>query len=474
MISRSDYFFAALSVFAASLLGCGSSSTGTTTPTPPTVTPTTFTLTVTNGFGSGTYAAGTVVDVFANPASSGTTFNAWSGNTSALADLATWHTTATGAAGATISVTANNTLAVPALAPIVVKVPGTDTGTTANRITTPTVPATPITIAYQIPSSHPRGILFEFHGKGGSFIDWFVGFDRQYFTTQALAAGYGVIAVNAAAPGFWDSVSLYPNNVDYNNLQTVLTYLQGVGVISTSDRIYASGEPNGGEFTSSVTRSLNFRAGAIQIAQGVIAFYDPSKTAPTPTGSSTTLASTMWVMAQQDGTSNVIGPPPYASVIGIGPSGIEQSYCNATELMTQTRPIPTCNTTIAVNPYQTSVPSLNFYVNAPSPAYPARFALVSGLSTTTIQAINTWMLLQGCINTNGYIPIDPYQAADYGASPANFKCAANELYAQFAAAPYNLTQSQANQLQDQFLIAFAEHHFLSEYTDKMLAYLEAH
>ena len=451
-------------------------STGSVTATATvTVTPNTFTLNVVNGFGSGTYPAGTVVDVFANLPASGLSFNAWSGNVTALVDPNTWHTTATGAAGATITVTANNTLVVPILAPTIVKVPGTDTGTTTNRMTTPTVPATPITIGYQIPSSHPRGILFEFHGKGGSWLDWFYsGFDREYFTQQALAAGFGVIAVNAAAPGFWDSQTVYPNNLDYQNIQVILAYLEGLGVMSANDKVYATGESDGGQFTAAVSRALNFRASAIEIAPGSEPYFDPGQKLPTAAGLNNTMTPSMWVLAQQDGTSGVVGPPPYPSVIGIGPPNIAQAYCNAVEVLAVTNPVPTCNTNVTVNPYPTSVPSLNFYMNVPSPAYPARFSLVAGLSTATMQAIDTWMLSQGCINAAGYIPINPYQSADYSASPVNFKCGTNELYAQFSASPTNLTQSQANQLQDQFLIAFTEHHFLSEYTDKMLAYLETH
>ncbi len=453
-------------------LGCGSGTTTTATQTTPPVT--TFTLTVNNGFGSGTYAAGTVVDIFSNPAPSGFVFNAWTGNTSYLADANNWHTTATAAAGTSITVTANTTLVTPVLLPTVVKVPGTDTGTTANRITTPTVPASPITIGYQIPASHPRGIVFEFHGKGGSYIDWFASFDRAYFSSEALAAGYGIIAVNAAAPGFWDSISQYPNNLDFSNVQKTITYLEGQGVMSSTDHVYAIGESDGGQFTAAVSRALAFRAGGQQIAPGDEPYFDPTRSITTVNGTSTQITPTIWALAQQDGTSGVTGPAPYPSVIGIGPSGIAQAYCNAVEQQTLANPVPTCNTNVTVNPYPNSIPSLQFYMNPPSPAYPARFTVVPGLSSSSQVAIYNWMLTQGCITAAGMIPIDPYQSADYNASPVNFKCGANELYAQFSAAPNNLTQSQANQLADQFLVAYSEHHFMAEYTDKMIAFLEAH
>jgi hypothetical protein len=454
------------------VLGCASGTSGPTATPPPA--PTTFTLTVTNGFGSGTYTAGTVVDIFSNPAPTGFVFNAWTGNTSYLADANNWHTTATAAAGTSITVMANTTLVTPVVLPTVAKVPNTDTGTTANRITSPTVPATPITIGYQIPASHPRGIIFEFHGKGGSYIDWFASFDRAYFSSEALADGFGIIAVNAAAPGFWDSISQYPNNLDFSNVQKTITYLVGLGVMSSSDRVYAIGESDGGQFTAAVSRALAFRAGGQQIAPGDEPYFDPTRSIATVNGTSSQITPTIWVLAQQDGTSGVTGPPPYASIIGIGPSGIAQAECNAVEQQTLATPVPTCNTSVTVNPYLTSMPSIQFYMNPPSPAYPARFTVIPGLSSSTQQAIDTWMLSQGCINANGFIPINPYQSADNGANPVLFKCGANELLAQFSAAPNNLTTSQANQLVDQFLVAFSEHHFMAEYTDKMLTYLMAH
>ncbi len=465
-------YIAALALLSASLIGCGSGNSPTATQTTPPVT--TFTLTVNNGFGSGTYAAGTVVDIFSNPAPSGFVFNAWTGNTSYLADANNWHTTATAAAGTSITVTANTTLVTPVLLPTVVKVPGTDTGTTANRITTPTVPPTPITIGYQIPASHPRGIVFEFHGKGGTYIDWFASFDRAYFSSEALAAGFGIIAVNSAATGFWDSISQYPNNLDFSNVQKTITYLEGIGAMSSTDRVYAIGESDGGQFTAAVSRALAFRAGGQQIAPGDEPYFDPTRSITTVNGTSTQITPTIWVLAQQDGTSGVTGPPPYASVIGIGPSGIAQAYCNAVEQQTLATPVPTCNTNVTVNPYPTSIPSLQFYMNPPSPAYPARFTVIPGLSSSSQVAIYNWMLTQGCITASGMIPINPYQSADNGANPVNFKCGANELLAQFSAAPNNLTTSQANQLVDQFLVAYSEHHFLAEYTDKMIAFLEAH
>jgi len=436
--------------------------------------PTTFTLTVVDGFGSGTYAVGTSVDVFTNPAASGAAFSFWTGNTSNMVDASSYHTTVTAPAGSSITVTANYTLGVPVVTPTVAMVPGTDTGTTANRVTTPSVPASPISIGYEIPPSHPAGIIFEFHGSTGSYADWFVQTDNVAFAAEALAAGYGIIAVNSAATGYWDYKTTYPNNLDFQNVQATITYLTGLGVMSSADKIYGIGVSDGGYFESAVSRVLGFRASALNISGGLSPYFDPSVNIPTVGGISHTLTPTIFEMEQQDGTSGVIASGPYPAVIGIGPSGIEQGYCDATELQALTNPAPACNTSVTPNPYLVSVPGIEFYMNPPSPAYPGRMAQVAGVSTSTAQVIDAWMQTQGCINANGKILADPYQSVDYNASPVNFNCSPPPLLAQFGAAPYNLTAAEANNLMGEFTLAYSEHKFMAEFNDKVLAFFAAH
>lgn len=455
------------------LSGCGggSSTTPTTGGSPSS---STYSLVVNNGYGSGTYAAGTSVDIFAYPAASGSAFNSWSGNTSALADANSWHTTVTAPAGASVTVTANNTLVVPSVSPVLMQIPGTDTGTTANQVTTPSSPVVLDTGAYQIPASHFAGIIFEFHGKGGSYTSWFSDWDKLYFNAEALAAGYGIVAINSAASGYWDSQTVYPNNLDVQNVQATIRYLEGLGVMSSTDKIYGFGESDGGGFNSIVSRYLNFRAAGIEIISGAPLMYAPSVSVPTVNGVSHTLVPSIWALQQLDGTSGVTSPPPYPNLIGTGPSSIAQAYCNAVELQTLATPVPTCNTSVTTNPYPNSYSALNFYMNPPSPVYPARFANILGVNSTTAAAIGTWMQQQGCLNANGYVLANPYQSVDYSASPVTFKCSVTPLLAQFGAAPYNLTASQANNLFGQCLIAYAEHHFYSEFTDKILAFFAAH
>jgi hypothetical protein len=68
--------------------------------------PTTYTLTVNSGIGGGSYTAGTVVNISANTAPSGQTFDKWTGNTSGVADVNSATTTYTMvSASATITAT---------------------------------------------------------------------------------------------------------------------------------------------------------------------------------------------------------------------------------------------------------------------------------------------------------------------------------------------------------------------------------
>ncbi len=456
----------------ASNAGGSTTATATVTVNPA---PTTFTLTVVGGYGSGTYAAGAVVDVFAATAAPTTAFKMWTGNTGQLIDSFAWHTTFTAAAGTTSTVTANYTLGTPAVSGTAVQVPGTNTGTSSSRITTPSPVVTPITIAYQIPPSHPNGIIFELHGGGGTYQGWFKQEQKINFNGQALAAGYGIIADNSAADGVWDSQTTYPNNLDVNNAQAIVTYLTGLGVMSASDELYTIGESDGGSFSATLARDLQFRASAIYIASGLSRFYDPSVAVPTVNGATTALTPSLWFLQQRDGTSGVAPPGIMGGIIGVGPAGIAQAHCNAVELKTLQNPVPACNTNVTLNPFPNSDATLNYYVNQPSPAYPSRFNfLLTPLSSTTAQAIDAWMITQGCIDTNGFILVDPYQATDFGAPTNTFKCSQTALLSQFGGPPNNLTSQQAGDLTNQFLIAYTEHKFTADLANKVLDFFAAH
>jgi len=173
--------------------------------------------------------------------------------------------------------------------------------------------------------------------------------------------------------------------------------------MSSTDKLYGLGVSDGGYFESAVSRALGFSAGALGIAGGLVQYFDPNTNIPTVNGTSHQLTPTIFVLEQQDGTSGVTNSGPYPAIIGIGPSGIEQGYCDATELQTLASPAPACNTTITPNPYPSSIPGVNFYINPPSPAYPARFAQVAGVSASTARVIDTWMQSKGCIDTNGLL-----------------------------------------------------------------------
>ncbi len=322
------------------------------------------------------------------------------------------------------------------------------------------------------------GVIFEFHGTYGSYGNWFSEVDKAIFNSAALHAGFGIVAVNSAATGYWDYQTTYPNNLDFQNVQATIKYLTTLGTMSSSDKLYSIGDSDGGYFSSAVSRALGFSAQALSIAGGLAPYFDPSVNIPTVNGISHTLTPTIWALAQQDGTSGVSIGGLYPSVIGIGPAGIEQGYCNAMEIQSSVNPAPACNTTITPNPYQSSISNLNFYINQPSPVYPARFAYVPGLSTANAQTIFIWMQTQGCIDSNGKILANPYQSVEWNANPVNFKCSQTPLLAQFGTASsatyIGLTSDQAGDLDDQFILAFAEHKFMSEFTGKILLFFESH
>ncbi len=369
-------------------------------------------------------------------------------------------------AGTNVAITATY-VAIPSLNPVTLTIPGTDTGMNANRVTTPSNPAVPISIEYAVPASHPSGIILEFHGSGGRPSNWFTLPEHLQFNSMALAHGYGVIGVASADAGYWDTSSLYPNNIDLNNVATMLAYMQGQGIISASDKVYGIGASDGGLFVSEAGRELNFHATANVIEGGAALVYAPSQSIPSANGSTGNRVPTIWALAPNDGTSGVISTSQYGGgVIGIGPAGNAQAHCNAEQLQSATY-LGVCDTSVSTNPYPNSDPSINYYSNPPSPAYPDRFALVPGISTPESEAVFTWMKTQGCINSSNAIAYNPYQSTDYG-GPNTFLCAKTPLIAQFG-----MTSLQATSVMQEDLVMYGEHEFMSDFTDKILDFFAA-
>ncbi|GHU07903.1 hypothetical protein FACS189431_3220 [Alphaproteobacteria bacterium] len=154
-----------------SLGGTTQLTQGTFTATPP---PTTYVLTVSSGSGSGSYAAGTPVPIVADTAPSGQEFDAWTGDTTGIADVNAASTTITTQAAAA-AITATYKALPPATYALAVS-SGSGSGSYAA--------GTPVTIVADVA---PSGQQFKewTTSNGGSFAS--AASANTTFTTPAAA-----------------------------------------------------------------------------------------------------------------------------------------------------------------------------------------------------------------------------------------------------------------------------------------------
>ena len=197
----------------------------------------TASLTVQQGSASRNPTAGAIAHIWANPNTSTTVFSGWSGDTQYLLDPAAWHTT----------------LSMPAAG-------------VNLRATYRTVPAwtaqvgmfNNISVTYYVPPN-PIGLIFSFHGTGGTGAAQFTGTEFLALNREAVALGFGVAAFDSldrttvitgsALPGQWNSTIAGAANPDVIRLNGILQAMRSQGIISAQLPLFAFGHSNGGTFS---------------------------------------------------------------------------------------------------------------------------------------------------------------------------------------------------------------------------------
>ncbi|MDP3070909.1 MAG: hypothetical protein Q8N18_11505 [Opitutaceae bacterium] len=164
-------------------------------------------VTVSGGTGSGTYPAGSRIDVAALPPGPGQVFDRWTGDTAmlgaaAISPLLPQAVITVPAAGGTLTATYRPA---PAWTPTVV--------TGFNPLTQASPSGT--TLTYHLPAD-AQGLVFLLHEGGGSGADWFTLPEPALLVRDLVAAGYGVAALSSANrnTGAWSQQAALANNAD--------------------------------------------------------------------------------------------------------------------------------------------------------------------------------------------------------------------------------------------------------------------
>ena len=239
---------AAVALLAWSIAGCGGSGGGTgaiavvtpspaatASPTPgatPTPTATAAALSVVQGVRVDTEARDATSDVFASADSATQIFDRWTGDVALLL--------------------APNERQSAARAPMAAAtVTAAFRGRPTYSYTSFTVKGSPgspaaVTARYYFPRARPAaGVVFRFHGSGGSARGVTSGTADETFNRDLIADGYAVVALDSddRSAGQWANVTADPAaNPDTVNVRSVIATLTGLGLVDAQTRYFAVGQ----------------------------------------------------------------------------------------------------------------------------------------------------------------------------------------------------------------------------------------
>jgi len=209
-----------------------------------------YVLRVVHGSGSGRYAVGSVVHIWANPYSPGWIFSSWTGDIANLPDVRSMHS---------VLVMPSRDLMVEATYKemLVWKVnyevlDGRD-------------------VYYYFPPAS-KGVIVFFHGSGGDAREWTnLGAERRHFFDDAISEGYAIIAIDSADQinKQWELTLPAESNADFRAVRDILAIFKGRGEIKEALPIYGIGMSRGGQFATLAGYSLPMKALALMVADSV-------------------------------------------------------------------------------------------------------------------------------------------------------------------------------------------------------------
>lgn len=208
----------------------------------------TVSVTVEQGYASRHRTPGSVAHVWAQQNTSTRVFDGWTGDIQYLADPGAPYTTFV-VPNAEVKLRATY-LTVPAWAPITANLGG-------------------IIVTYYVPSN-PVGLVFMFHGTGGTGNAQLTGSEFGSLARDLVAAGFGVAAFDCVnlQTGQWDTTVTGPTNPDIVRLNGVISAMRTQGLISQQLPLFAFGHSNGGQFSHFSTNTMNWAAVSISCVQG--------------------------------------------------------------------------------------------------------------------------------------------------------------------------------------------------------------
>lgn len=248
-----------------------------------------YNVDVIDGWGGGMYRAGDTVHVFSRALDTREVFGEWRTTSNVVfARSSEWHTTFV-MPSESVSIRAY----LDTLPPYELKEEQIKGAELSKRV------------YHALPQS-PRGVVFLYHGTGGSARGWLPGSIENFtFVKDLIAANLGVIIteseettaqkdLNGDGNIRWDVAPPLPDaSIDYRNLRAILDTLINRGSITASVPLFGVGMSNGGAFAVPSAIALGMKAAVSYCASG------------RASNASIINIPCLWMMAANDDNENV-------------------------------------------------------------------------------------------------------------------------------------------------------------------------
>ncbi len=370
-----------------------------------------YTVTVEQGAPSGRYRAGDTVHVWAEPSTMQRVFSHWDGND--VGAPQEWHTS--------FVMPARNVR-------LQARYTSTNLPVEFEQREVAGVAARKSVWAAFPPADALRGLIFLYHGTGGSGSSWFNKAENVEFVLRAISRGYGCVSTDAdevtRGDGNGDGKlrwQVFPpvlaENIDGREIEALRLGLVDAGRIRESTPVFSLGMSNGGAFTASAAYMLGHRAAASYCADGPDTIY------------AITGVPSMWNMAAFDGHPEVSN---------------DEAFLNYQRV--ERRNVPA-----------------QFYANPRQPLHELRLMRIRGIDRVKAGAIIQELRTNDALDENDFVVFDDAQIADFIANnPGRFPVISA------------LGGATLRDLLDQVKVVRADHEFYSDRTNATLDFFDTY
>ncbi len=390
-----------ITLFSLFLLFCAVSSRGQT-----------YQLIVQNGYGSGQYAAGDTVHIWAGEFPNSEVFRGWTGQFQYLIDRGEWHTQVVMPAQ-NVTVQANTKVMPPNSDLFLEEIMGRDT---LKRV-------------FSYFPVQPKGVVWFFHGTGGGAYAWVNSYDNRQLVNQCIADTFAVVITECEETTKNQDINNDGNfkrwhydpdsvaNVDFANLRAIRDTFINRGLLSAVTPQIGVGFSAGGAMAQIMGWYANWKVGINYGTGGVEG------------------------AAQVSTSPSMICPNRRDDHPDVGPISVQEAFVHQQMFLDR----GVCS---------------EVYVNEPGPLHPQRFSRRPGIALAQSQALFNDLKNNNCLGANNYLIKSNKQIEDLVvAQPQNWLSLAA------------LGVQERLFVQDELAVLWSAHHFTADFNAKAMRFI---